>query len=136
MADLNHILKSHGLRSTAIRRDVIQYFLNEGKAVSHQDVEGSMPKADRVTLYRTLTSLEESGIIHQVIDDDSVKKYALCGTECSGDHHHDNHVHFKCEKCNDTVCLEDIKIPHINLPHGYKVNSGNLLLMGTCQACA
>lgn len=133
--DASKILSNHQLRSTAIRRDVIDVILKEGAAVSHQDIEKALPKADRVTLYRTLATFEERGILHQVLDDDTVKKYALCGTDCSDGHHHDDHAHFKCEKCEETVCLDEVSIPPIGLPQGYSRTSANLLIMGTCRAC-
>ncbi|GGH74702.1 MAG: transcriptional repressor [Bacteroidetes bacterium] len=136
MSRAEDILKSHGLRSTEIRREVINQLLNVGKAITHQDMETAMPKADRVTLYRTLTSLQEAGIIHQVVDDETVKKYALCGGGCSQDHHHDNHVHFKCTSCGDTRCLENVVIPAVNLPKGYVMESEDLLVQGVCPECA
>lgn len=134
--DASKILGHHQLRSTAIRRNVIEFILKEGAAVSHQDIEKALPQADRVTLYRTLATFEEKGILHQVLDDESVKKYALCGTDCSGGHHHDDHAHFKCEKCEETVCLDEVRIPAVGLPTGYSRTSANLLIMGTCRACA
>lgn len=135
MADLNHILKTHGLRSTAIRRNVIQHFLDKGKALSHQDVEGAMPQADRVTLYRTLASFEEHGIIHQVLDDDTVRKYALCHANCTDEHHVDNHVHFKCTECGKTKCLDNVAIPTLNLGRGYTTQKADLLVQGVCPDC-
>lgn len=133
--DAAKILKTHKLRSTSIRKDVINVILKESSAVSHQQIEKALPEADRVTLYRTLGTFEEKGIIHLVPDDNAVKKYALCGTDCGSGHHHDDHAHFKCEKCEETVCLDDITIPVVKLPEGYNRSSANLLITGTCKSC-
>lgn len=133
--DVSDILKHHGMRSTAIRKDVLNVLSDEGRALSHSDVESALAKVDRVTLYRTLDSFEDKGIIHQVHSDDGIRRYALCAGSCSEDHHHDNHVHFKCTKCEQITCLDQIKIPTITLPKGFAVNRGDLLLTGTCAGC-
>lgn len=135
MDKANDLLKAHGLRNTGIRVDVIHYFIQAGKAITHQDIELAMPKADRVTLYRTLSTLQEAGIVHQVVDDDTVKKFALCGVDCNSGHHHDNHVHFKCTQCGDTLCLEHVEIPSVSLPSGYTFHSQDLLVQGLCPTC-
>lgn len=135
MANAESILKKHGLRSTEIRREVVDHFLKSAKAITHQDVENALPSADRVTLYRTLSSLQDSGILHQVVDDETVKKYALCGGDCTQSHHHDNHVHFKCTKCGTTRCLENVVIPSISLPEGYTSTTEDLLVQGVCAGC-
>lgn len=134
--DATEVLKKHGLRSTAIRREALQVILDHGAVLSHQDIEKALPQADRVTLYRTLASFEEQGILHQVLDGETVKKYALCGSDCGAGHHHDDHAHFKCEKCEETVCLDNVHIPSVILPMGYSRSKADLLIMGTCSACA
>ncbi len=129
------ILKSHGLRNTPIRREVIQFLMNRGSAASHQDIESALSSADRVTLYRTLHSLEESGIVHQVPDDDAVKKYALCHSNCNVKAHVDNHVHFKCTDCGKTVCLDEVVIPSVQVAEGFSVIKTDVLVQGKCPDC-
>lgn len=129
------VLQRHQLRVTQARKEVIDVFLKRGRAISHQDVESALPGADRVTLYRTLSSFEDAGIIHQVIDGDNVRKYALCGGNCDSEHHSDNHVHFQCLNCGKTVCLEDIHFPQLTLPAGYKSQNQEVLVQGLCPEC-
>jgi Fur family ferric uptake transcriptional regulator len=70
-----------------------------------------------------------------VLDDGGALKYALCNEHCrTADHHHD-HVHFKCTTCGETQCLDNVEIPSIKLPKGYKGKEGNLLIQGTCPKC-
>lgn len=129
------ILKKHGMRVTAIRQDVVRLFASLDHAVTHQEVEQSLPEADRVTLYRTLGSFEEKGIIHQILDDGPAKKFALCGTRCSEENHHDEHVHFKCTSCGETRCLPEVVLQPVKLPTGYKASGIDLLVQGTCSNC-
>jgi Fur family ferric uptake transcriptional regulator len=130
-------LKHHQLRNTTCREEVIQLFSTKGTALSHSDLESSLGEMfDRVTLYRTLKTFVEKGILHKVLDDNGLR-YALCKQECAthGHHHHD-HVHFKCLQCGETNCLESTHIPSFSLPEGYKALETNLLIQGVCPQCS
>ena len=129
------ILKKHHLRVTPFRSEVLQIFANAGKALSSHDVEKQLSDADRITLYRTLKSFEEKGIIHKAIDGTITQKYALCDAHCDEDHHHDEHVHFHCEKCENTFCIDQVVVPQIDLPSGFKVKQTNMVVSGVCKDC-
>ncbi|MEM6297706.1 MAG: transcriptional repressor [Bacteroidota bacterium] len=130
------LLQRHGLRNTNARQDVLRFFLEQESAVSHGEIEQVMgQKFDRVTLYRTLKSFEKSGLIHKVPDDGAVVKYAACAHTCDTHKHHDDHIHFKCEQCQQTVCLNDIHIELPTLPEGYQTNDFQILVTGTCPSC-
>ncbi|MBK8056146.1 MAG: transcriptional repressor [Saprospiraceae bacterium] len=129
------ILKEHHLRVTPFRAEVLQIFTNAGKALSSHDIESQLSDADRITLYRTLKSFEEKGIIHKAIDGTITQKYALCDAHCDEDHHHDEHVHFHCEKCENTFCLDQVVVPNIELPSGFKVKHTNMVVNGVCKDC-
>lgn len=129
------ILKKHKLRITPIRLDVINSFSQAGRALSSNDIEQSIVDVDRITLYRTLKSFEDKGVIHKALDGTSIQKYALCESNCTEDHHHDEHVHFHCLVCEDTVCLDHITLPNLTLPSGYSVKETNIIVNGTCQKC-
>lgn len=129
------ILKDFKLRSTPNREAILDVFLKRDFALSHSDVEQEVPSGfDRVTVYRTLKTFLDKGLIHKVLDDEGSLKYALCKEACSSANHHHDHVHFKCTKCGQTNCLE-IEIPPIKLPKGYKPKEVNLLIQGICENC-
>ena len=129
------ILKKHHLRHTPFRAEVLQIFANAGKALSSHDIESQLSDADRITLYRTLKSFEEKVIIHKAIDGTITQKYALCDAHCDEDHHHDEHVHFHCESCQNTFCIEQVVVPQIDLPSGFKVRQSNMVVSGLCKDC-
>lgn len=81
--------------------------------------KGQETKIDRVTIYRTLQTFVDKGIIHIIPTSDNSIRYALCKDECTEGHHHDHHIHFVCNKCNNTCCLDDVATPDIKLPKGY-----------------
>lgn len=131
-----NVLRDFQLRSTPGRQEVLQIFLKSNFALSHGDIEREMPlDFDRVTLYRTLKTFLDKGLVHKVLDDEGGLKYALCNNNCSTTGHHHNHVHFKCTICGQTSCLE-VEIPGIKLPKGFKSAEANLLIQGTCDNCA
>jgi Fur family ferric uptake transcriptional regulator len=130
-------LKSFNLRHTDCREEVLNTFTQSTAALSHSDIECSVDeKYDRVTIYRTLKTFMEKGIIHRILDAEGGSKYALCKEhECSKEVHHHDHVHFKCNSCGDTTCLESVHIPGITLPEGYQKEDINLLIEGRCPNC-
>lgn len=135
----NELFKQLGLRETPARKEVFNVFNDKGTALSHSDIEVELRDVyDRVTIYRTLTSFLEKDLIHKVLDDTGVTKYALCKEHNHGDDHHEhnhNHVHFKCAKCGVSECLNEVNIPHLELPTGYKAKEANLLVEGVCVRC-
>ncbi|MTI31483.1 Fur family transcriptional regulator, partial [Xanthovirga aplysinae] len=112
------LLKDYSLRFTTCRVEVLKIFLEQLNALSHSDIEDKLTDSfDRVTLYRTLKTFVNKGILHKIPDDSGIARYALCKEEyCSTDQHDHEHVHFKCIKCEMTTCLEEVKIPPIFLP--------------------
>jgi Fur family ferric uptake transcriptional regulator len=131
-----NILKEHKLRHTDCRIDVLGIFVLQPFALSHSDLETNLGnKFDRVTVYRTLKTFLEKGIIHKVLDDEGTPKYALCSPKCEVHNHHHNHVHFKCSRCGHTQCLDEVAIPPIPLPKDFKAQEFNLLIQGLCNTC-
>ena len=73
---------------------------------------------------------------YQIEDGTGVIKYALCEENCECEVGNDLHLHFHCNNCNETVCLTEHKIPHINLPDGYITEDINLVVKGICEKCS
>ena len=90
---------------------------------------------DRVTVYRTLQTFVEKGIIHQVPTTDNSILYALCKHNCEKGHHHDNHVHFVCNQCEATVCLDEVTVPAVKLPVGFRPIQAAMIVTGLCKNC-
>ncbi len=130
------LLKEHNLRTTSCREEVLDFFLEKDAALSHSDLESRLtPSFDRVTLYRTLKTFLDAGLIHKVLDDEGGAKYALCKSHCTDHQHQDNHVHFKCTNCGTTSCLDHVTIPSVHLPSGYQGTDVYLLVQGICRVC-
>ena len=135
MNEIERLLKAKNVRPTAMRTLIYKYMAENEVAVALTDIENAFAKADRTTLYRTLKTFEENGIVHQIDDGTGVSKYALCEEGCNCEIEQDLHLHFHCSNCNETVCLTEHKIPQINLPEGYFAEDVNLVVTGICEKC-
>lgn len=134
--NLENKLTEKRISPTAMRLRVLEYLLEQGKALSLADVEKGLHHTDRVTVYRTLKTFEEKCLIHSIEDGTGTTKYALCHDLCaSGGKHHDLHVHFYCRRCEETICLPKSVIPELNLPEGYLPEEMNLTVKGICEKC-
>jgi Fur family transcriptional regulator, ferric uptake regulator len=138
MSNIQSTLKATKLRQTDAREAVLSMFLDGKYALAHADIEAELAeKYDRVTIYRTLKTFVDKGLIHKVLDDVGGMKYAICKEECEPSIHQHNHdhIHFKCHICGQTSCLEKIVIPSLELPEGYKKQEMNILVQGICLNC-
>jgi len=128
-------LISKKINPTAMRLLVLDVLLNQSSAISLSDIEKNLEPADRITIYRTIKTFEEKGLVHLIDDGTGSPKYALCLNECDANQHHDLHVHFYCISCKETFCLPNSKIPDILLPDKFTSLEMNLVVKGTCNKC-
>lgn len=135
MKHIEEQIQKYGIRPTAIRMLVYQFIVSQKAAVSLTIVEDYFEKSDRTTLYRTLKTFEEKGVVHQIDDGTGIPKYAFCKHEFNDDKHNDLHLHFHCTVCEETVCLTEHQIPQINLPEKYLPEDINMLVKGICDKC-
>ena len=133
---LENKLNNKSIRPTAMRLLVLEAMTNQQAAVSLSDLEKQFEKSDRITLYRTLKTFQEKGIVHSIDDGTGAPKYALCEDDCSCDIDRDLHVHFHCKVCSETFCLPKYKIPEINLPAKFQAEEANLVVKGVCSLCS
>jgi Fur family ferric uptake transcriptional regulator len=135
--EVAEILKRNQLSVTESRRKILELFRLTNGALAHADIETKTGEHfDRVTIYRTLQTFVEKGIIHTIPTVDNSVLYALCKDQCSEGHHHDNHVHFICDDCGTAYCLENISIPEVKLPAGFKQIQTDVLVSGICDKCS
>jgi Fur family ferric uptake transcriptional regulator len=133
---VNDILRRNQMSVTSGRRKILELFLHQEGALSHSDIEKKAgEKFDRVTIYRTLQVFLEKGLIHSIPTADNSIRYALCRDNCSAGHHRDDHIHFVCNSCGNTVCLEDTTIPAIRLPRGFTAEQVEMVVSGICKRC-
>lgn len=114
---------------------VYRFLDNQQVAMSLSDIESAFERSERTTLYRTLKTFEEKGLVHRIDDGSGVAKFALCEQHCNCDLETDLHLHFHCNRCQETQCLTEQKIPHLSLPTGFRAEDANLVVKGICSKC-
>jgi Fur family ferric uptake transcriptional regulator len=130
------VLKAHGLKNTKQRQLVLEELAKMNSAVSQPELEKTLGKEmDRVTLYRILSTFEEKGIVHSILDLNGTTNYASCSASCTEGHHHDEHLHFNCTNCLKIYCL-DVKIPNVKMPSGFKAAHIETTASGLCNHCS
>lgn len=124
------------MRATRVRLQVLEALIRTGYPISQPDL-ARLPKfkaCDRVTLYRTLNLLRDSGLVHTVQGIDATWRF--CAQEpgaagCPGDH-----PHFLCRRCGRMICLTGQRLPHVDVPPNVQVRGKQLVAYGLCGACA
>ncbi|GHT41080.1 TonB-dependent receptor [Bacteroidia bacterium] len=121
-------------RNTKSKQLVMNILENTPSALCHEDIEGQLPeKMDRVTIYRILQGFCDDGKVHKITGENGKSYYALCHN-CLAGNHHDNHLHFRCLKCETVSCIEEpLVIP--KLPSGYSIANIACLISGYCPQC-
>ena len=132
----NDLLDKHHLKKTGPRLSVLTVLNSREVATSQPELEHMLGKeVDRVTLYRILNTFEKSGIIHKILDINGTSNYALCSPLCTGEKHKDEHVHFNCTVCLNIYCMDEVQIPAVVIPQGFKATNKNLIIYGICDSC-
>ena len=114
---------------------VLKELVESPTTLSLKTLEAKFERADKATLYRTLKTFEEKKLIHSVDDGTGSLKYSLCAESCECEPE-DQHVHFYCEKCEETFCLTQSQIPKIQIPSGFEASSARMVFKGVCAGCS
>jgi Fur family ferric uptake transcriptional regulator len=127
----NQILKQNHLQITECRLEILNVFLNSEIALSEEDIMLQVNKKfNKTSIYRTLNTFTEKGIIHKVITDLKQTKYSI-----SQKNENLNHIHFECKKCYSIYCLNKTEINQPQLPEGFNNEEINVLILGICKKC-
>ncbi|WP_395632654.1 Fur family transcriptional regulator [Flavobacterium sp.] len=119
-------------RNTTAKATILTALENAHTALSHAELLALVNGVcDRVTVYRVLDRLVKEDKVHKVITLDGTIRYAACYHK---EQHSHNHVHFNCEKCNTTTCMETVN-PEVQLSSDYTITSYNFTVTGICPKC-
>lgn len=132
--DMISRLESKGIRPTANRILVMKALMGEQNPQSLSNLERKMVSMDKSSIFRTLTLFLEHDVVHAFEDGRGVICYELCEEKGACDHH-DGHIHFYCESCQRSFCMEDIHIPSFELPVGFYPHSISFVIKGECPDC-
>ena len=123
-----------GVRSTAQRRAVVDAVAQaEGSftvAELHEHARTLEPRLGLATTYRTLELLRASGAVHPLLAEG---RHAY--VRCRPEHHH----HLVCTACGSVEETELCAAPspaELQRRHGFRAETHELDIYGTCRSCA
>jgi len=130
------LLRERGIRPTELRKTVLLILFGAGRPLSWKDTFARFTetRVNKVSLYRTLTLLEEKGLVHKILGTDGAWQYCAHppeGNRCPG-----NHPHFLCLACGRMICLDAQALPTVQVPEGCTVEGKQLLAYGRCPSCS
>ena len=134
-ADVMGLLRSRGLRMTPQRRAIVSEVLRTQGHISPAEVarkvQGEMPGVNASTVYRTLTLLEEVGVLQH------------SHLETGAEYHKTEeaqHVHLTCHRCgrDDALSIDEAAALGmlIHRHHGFVADLTHFAITGLCEDCA
>lgn len=131
-------IKARGLRVTPQRRAVLRVLLDsESSHLSAEEIHARLKQQSEATglatVYRTLSVLEDMGIVRSTDFGDGRARYEIA--DVSSHYHH----HLICTGCGRVEEVEDDLLQqieeHVMERHGFKVINHSLKLYGLCRHC-
>jgi Fur family ferric uptake transcriptional regulator len=130
--DANALLRDKGLRTTRCRRAVLATVAAADEPLTVEQIADALAGEgfDLSTIYRTVETFEQHGMLNRLDLGDGTRRY--CG--CDGHHHH-----IRCLKCGriDKVdlCLVERMQGAIEKTLGYRIVDHSLVFTGVCRRC-
>jgi Fur family ferric uptake transcriptional regulator len=133
--DVMGMLRERGLRMTPQRRAIVAEVMRTPGHISPtaiaRKVQGGMPGVNASTVYRTLSLLEEVGVL------------AHSHLESGAEYHRSEdaaHVHLTCSSCGreDALSLAEAESLQalIRAHHGFEADLTHFAIGGHCRRCA
>ena len=129
------LLEQHGIKLTANRILIAKIMSTLDYPISMKELETMLLTMDKSSIFRTLSHFKSHHLVHQMEDGNDIVRYELCHSH-SEEEDEDIHVHFYCEHCHRTFCLNEIPVPQVNLPVGYRQTAVNYMIKGICPDCS
>ncbi|HVL80594.1 MAG TPA: Fur family transcriptional regulator [Actinomycetota bacterium] len=123
-------LAARGYRRTGSRRAIAEAIVAAGSHFTADDLGARLPRVDRSTVYRTLDTLEEAGIVDHVHLGHGRAVYHLA---------HEDHHHLVCESCETVIELPLEKLRSlagaVDREYGFELDRRHFALVGRCGSC-
>jgi Fur family ferric uptake transcriptional regulator len=128
-------LSDHGYKRTIQRALILDILENAGGHLTAEEVarlveEGSVP-LNRSTVYRTLDTLAEIGVVKAT----RMGRALYYEVSAEGEEHH----HIRCTRCQKMVHLDagqvDSLLGRLATDQGFEVSDIQVLVRGLCKTC-
>lgn len=125
------ILKKNNIKITPQRLIVLKYLDKHSTHPTadqiYKDLKSDNPSLSKTTVYNSLCTLENHGIIQSL---------TISGSELRYDLSEKMHHHFLCKKCGRIIDI-DIECPNIEKmkEYGHKIEEVHGYIKGICKEC-
>lgn len=123
-------LRARGLRMTSQRQSVMAAVTQLVHATPEQ-IADTIPDVDLTTVYRTLDTLEDLGLLAHTHLGHGAPSYRLAS---------DDHIHVVCHHCGSVVDapsgLIEPLAERLSSERGFTVDRSHFTVFGTCALCA
>lgn len=130
-----HMLEEAGLYRTETRVAVLMVLSKAARPLRQDQIaERLADKArNKVTIYRTLESLANAGLVHRAFMQERAWHFELAH-HCTA---RQCHPHFTCSNCGTIHCLKGFSMPLAPKSYkGFVIQHQQVRLEGLCPACA
>ena len=132
MKQITEILHENDLVRTSCRELIIQAIVESPTPLSEEEIKSTVSgNFDRTTFYRTFKTLLTKEVIHKIVIDNTLVKYAITEKQDQNK----QHAHFYCLGCNNVFCIPEVQYTYTGLPDNYKPEQAELLIKGYCTNC-
>ncbi len=134
-AEVMDLLRRRGLRMTPQRRAIVSEVMRANGHISPaaiaRTVQGEMPGVNASTVYRTLTLLEEVGVLQHAHLETGAEYHKADEAQ---------HVHLTCHRCgrDDALSIGEAEqlSELIHQHHGFQADLTHFAITGLCAGCA
>lgn len=136
LADLTARLRREERRLTGPRQAILDVLRTAARPLSSREIHGALPAGgcDLVTVYRSLSLLEELAMVQRSDLGDGVARYELRDPDTDAHHHH-----IVCRRCAAVVPLEGCELESYNdrvaALSGFTLVCHRLEFFGLCPRC-
>lgn len=129
--EIIQLFKKNNLKLTLQRANIYSYLMSTDEHPTvdtiYKNIKCIMPTISLATVYKTLNTLVESGLI---------KIINVCEENFRYDSNTNLHGHIKCEICNriEDLCI-DKNLTNSIIKYGNNIKYFDLFLYGTCDKC-
>lgn len=125
------VLQSKGLKPTFQRLKILEYLQEHSNhptvEMIYEDLIPEIPTISRTTIYNTLNSLLEKGVIRAI---------TITGTEARYGYESFPHHHFLCKRCGKVIDV-NIGCPYLQKKQisGHRIEELHGYFKGICKEC-
>ena len=127
------ILKQRAQRITEQRVALLELLMDCSKAFAFTEIEEQLSLAvNRVTIYRTLQTFEDVGLVIKMVNRRGISRYMF------NHEAHNNtvtHPHLRCKSCDMVICLPCLPNEYLEQLQKYEIDDLYFLIDGVCPKC-